>query len=92
MPGRGHIHIYICKTQTEEFKDLVPACFLFVSIVTFVLCCVCNATCRQQVVADLDGLPSISQRVYFIKDDAVILVALGHVCACSQVYVLPKLL
>lgn len=43
-------------------------------------------------VADLDGLPSISQRVDFIKDDAVILVALGHICACSQVYVLPKLL
>ena len=43
-------------------------------------------------VADLDGLSSISQRVDLIKDDAIILIALGHVCACGQVDVLPKLL
>lgn len=58
---------------------------------------ICILSCIQcylpaTSVADLDGLPSISQRVDLIKDDTVVLVALGHVCACGQVYVLPKLL
>ena len=42
--------------------------------------------------ADLDGLASINQPVDLVEDDAVVLVALGRVCACSQVDVLPKLL
>ena len=44
-----------------------------------------------QVAADLDWLASISQFVNLIKDDAVVLIALSHVCACCQVDVLPKL-
>lgn len=44
------------------------------------------------VLADLDRLPSISQPVDLIKDDAIVLVALGHVCACGEVDILPKLL
>ena len=43
-------------------------------------------------VADLDWLASISQPVDLIKDNAVVLVALGHVCASGQVNVLPTLL
>lgn len=41
---------------------------------------------------DLDGLASISQLVDLIEDDAVVLVALRHVCTGGQVDVLPKLL
>ena len=46
----------------------------------------------ESVLADLDRLPSISQPVDLIEDDAIVLVALGHVCACGEVDVLPKLL
>ena len=41
---------------------------------------------------DLDGLASISESVDFVEDDAIVLVALGHVSSHRRIYELSKLL
>ena len=51
-----------------------------------------EATGWQTTVPHLDGLPSVSQLVDLIENDAVVLVALGHVCSCCCVDILPKFL
>ena len=40
---------------------------------------------------DLDGFASICELVDLIKDDAVVLGALSHICSCGQVDVLAEL-
>ena len=47
---------------------------------------------RMKAAANLDGLASIRELVDLIKDDAIVLVALRHVCPHCQVDEFAKLL